>query len=373
MNQQINSRRNTFIIILISSLLSFSIAEYFLGWYDTKINNSSSMSPNLLRYHPKLGWKLTPNWRGQHTHHDFNVHYSINGLGFRGELSALIGDKKSSRIALIGDSYTFGLGVNDSETFSHYLQSFNPDRRYINLGIPGYSTDQQLLFSYENAEILNADHYILVFYLANDYLDNTLSYPLQADQAKPFYSLNSQQLILNNTPTPRKIKPATMRSQNLQSVLFNNQDISKSNSLIRYFRNSSHIAKRILPPPIYDTDKINFLLGKNLTKNSELLTELLREFKTFLKLKNATFSIVSLPSSSYISAPNSLSGLLQEHVRKELLRIANTHKIPVIDLAKELQNNPLQSVNWFHPNEGHLNKEGHQKIAKLLTEKLTYH
>ena len=63
--------------------------------------------------------------------------------------------------------------------------------------------------------------YILVVYLGNDILDNMLSYPLQAEQAKPFFVLDKeQQLVTKNIPVPRIIKPAVLRSNTLTTIIF---------------------------------------------------------------------------------------------------------------------------------------------------------
>lgn len=48
-------------------------------------------------------------------------------------------------IALVGCSFTYGMGVDDEETFPFLLQSALTDCRVYNLGVPGYGTIQSLL------------------------------------------------------------------------------------------------------------------------------------------------------------------------------------------------------------------------------------
>ena len=103
--------------IVFATAIALLAAEWILAWYDGRIAASSDIEPGLLRYHPKLGWTLTPYWRGRHHHHDFDVTYNINGEGFRGAFPLAAVPKSRERVAIVGDSFTFGLGVNDDETF----------------------------------------------------------------------------------------------------------------------------------------------------------------------------------------------------------------------------------------------------------------
>lgn len=48
-------------------------------------------------------------------------------------------------IAAVGDSQTFGMGVDDAETWVNQLALLFPDVRFINAGVPGYSVDDGLV------------------------------------------------------------------------------------------------------------------------------------------------------------------------------------------------------------------------------------
>ncbi|HEY8278014.1 MAG TPA: hypothetical protein VIH99_00230, partial [Bdellovibrionota bacterium] len=47
--------------------------------------------------------------------------------------------KGKSQILFLGDSYTFGIGVEDSETFASLLQKGFPETSVYNMGVPGFS------------------------------------------------------------------------------------------------------------------------------------------------------------------------------------------------------------------------------------------
>ena len=113
-----------FTAILICSSLALALAagETFLRFRKHSIQKSDGLAPGLVVYDRYLGWTLAPNWQGGHRHHDFDARYTTNAYGFRGRFDAPA-SQKVRRYAVVGDSFTFGLGANDEETFVHLLNS----------------------------------------------------------------------------------------------------------------------------------------------------------------------------------------------------------------------------------------------------------
>jgi lysophospholipase L1-like esterase len=66
---------------------------------------------------------------------------TINSLGFRSpEL-----DPQKPVIAVVGDSYAFGYGVDDDETNPAQLQKAFPDYNVVNAGVNGYNIEQEAI------------------------------------------------------------------------------------------------------------------------------------------------------------------------------------------------------------------------------------
>jgi hypothetical protein len=94
-------------------------------------------------YHPdsfmipdeRIGWRLRPS----HTSDLHGPAATSNAAGFRGpnELDGLDGP-----IVAVGDSFTYGTGVTDGETFAAQLEQRLDGVRVANLGIPGFGIDQ---------------------------------------------------------------------------------------------------------------------------------------------------------------------------------------------------------------------------------------
>jgi lysophospholipase L1-like esterase len=80
---------------------------------------------------------------------DFRYEIRTNSLGLRGtELQP----SATGRILLLGDSYTFGAGVDDGETFAAQLQQIMEQRgpdgwEAVNAGVSGYGAVQSRLFA----------------------------------------------------------------------------------------------------------------------------------------------------------------------------------------------------------------------------------
>ena len=91
---------------------------------------------------PVLGWRMPPSTTSPGKQSEFDVEYVSNEQGFRDTESF---EPASCGIAFVGDSMTFGIGVENDETFAELLEAQFPECRCFNLGIPGFGVDQMWL------------------------------------------------------------------------------------------------------------------------------------------------------------------------------------------------------------------------------------
>ena len=104
------------------------------------------------------------------------VPVETNSCGMRGPEYSASYNPQRYRIALLGDSFAFGWGVEENETFAHIMQQelnrlalqSGIEFEVLNFGVPGYSTFQQVALYKENAERFNPDA-IFVFFVTNDF------------------------------------------------------------------------------------------------------------------------------------------------------------------------------------------------------------
>jgi len=135
---------------------------------------------------PDYVYRLPPNgaWEGEIfpdevTTDAFFVNYRTNERGFRGP--AFPDQKTPGRLRVIcmGDSHTYGEGVEESETYPSRLEQVlnraTGNRRFevINMGVPGYSSCQGLLLLEKEVRNLSPD-YVVMAYGSNDYYTELL-------------------------------------------------------------------------------------------------------------------------------------------------------------------------------------------------------
>ncbi len=345
--------------VALSLIAGLTAAELILRWQRSQIEHSDRMEPGLLRYDPLLGWSLTPGWEGEHRHHDFRVRYRINDDGFRGPA----GPAPQETVTLLGDSFTFGLGVNEGETFADRLNADHPRPRFFNRGVPGYSTDQERLLLDELPAELRR-RVLLVVYLGNDLIDNLRTYPLQADQAKPRFVLRNGRLRLEGIPVPRTPKPAAARRESL-AILVLGPDAPRTGWLGRL-----ELSRRLgLFQARVELDEAD--LERRLAPSRTLFRALVMDMRRALAREGGHLAVALLSGRSHIEEPEGPSGQYQEFLRRTLRVDLADLGLPVVDLAEALRDHYERTgETLYHPFEGHLNRTGHQRVAAHLSKAL---
>jgi hypothetical protein len=143
---------------------------------------------------PAIGWKMPPRAEAPESTDDYSVVYHSNRQGFRDPRDFERPTHKR-RIAVLGDSYTFGTGVEEPETFARRLESGLRGVRTYNFGIGGFGVDQMWMTLRHNALGTHPDLVVLAF-IRND-LDRALSaYRLGHHWlAKPAFKLEAGRLV----------------------------------------------------------------------------------------------------------------------------------------------------------------------------------
>lgn len=105
--------------------------------------------------------------------------YRISSDGLRGgELSPRRADGPR-RVVVLGDSFAFGLGVDEGETFPAQLEALLRGRglpvETANLGVPGYHTGQELAWLERAGFALDPELVILLYY-GNDEIGEAFQY-----------------------------------------------------------------------------------------------------------------------------------------------------------------------------------------------------
>ncbi len=179
-------------------------------------------------FDPQLGWKLPPSATFPEVKDEYSVTYRSNRQGFRSGRDFTL-SVPGRRIAFLGDSYTFGSGVEDDETFAAVLETQLEDTWCDNFGIGAWGIDQMWLALRHAALPLAPDAVVLSF-IRND-LDRSLS-SYRRDHVwrwKPAFRLSGGELV----PMTADNRPGAVKRFVHQSSRFYRQWRKLEHSLSR--------------------------------------------------------------------------------------------------------------------------------------------
>ncbi len=131
----------------LSVLASLGALELGVRWWRYRtlwgIPQPGGYPDDITYRHPRYHHRYRPHAQTTEGRVDFHATYTTNALGLRG--SREYGPKPAGvrRLLMLGDSFTFGIGVNDGQTFSALLQEAMDVRgapiEIINAGVGSYS------------------------------------------------------------------------------------------------------------------------------------------------------------------------------------------------------------------------------------------
>ncbi|MGE0708758.1 MAG: SGNH/GDSL hydrolase family protein [Planctomycetota bacterium] len=164
--------------LLLSLGLAAVVGEVALRILDLDVPARRYFSPGIYRADPDLGWALLPGYRGVHREYSYDARTSTNARGFRGPEWDAARRAAPVRVLCLGDSCTFGRGVNDGEEFTARLEVALRARlgREVSVyaaAVPGYDTVQEdVLHAQLQAEL--APQVVVVAWLPNDVLERSV-------------------------------------------------------------------------------------------------------------------------------------------------------------------------------------------------------
>ena len=255
------------------------------------------------------------------------------------------------RIICSGDSFTFGYGVANSQTWCALLGEENERLETVNMGQGGYGLDQSYLWYKQGAANLAHDIHIfapVVYDYERLRLDSFFGYD------KPYLTAQGGSLHTENVPVPR-------RSYLLPWLTRNGRTLQQLRTV--QFLQSQR--------PLPQTDEAYRL---DTAQAQEVVALILADLQKISRENDAILVIVYLPAREdyYGEAPASW----REFVQAETAR----RGILFIDLLPDFQVLPPDEVEKlfipegalpeFYGAAGHYTEAGNELVARLLYEKM---
>ncbi|MBU0980303.1 MAG: SGNH/GDSL hydrolase family protein [Nanoarchaeota archaeon] len=288
-----------------------------------------------------------------------------NAVGFRGPE---VYNTTVSRALAFGDSQTYGLYLSEAETIPRRLQGLTGVET-LNLGVIGYSTDQELVL-YESLKG-NLEHdIVIVFFYINDLNGNIQR--MQHGLQKPYYALRNGSLVL------KKADICELPEQRDHTYF----------GLDRIFRSWSHLytwAVNVRQDReqihFYDVfDQIAYYLmrqeGRYYRPSLDLTLAILERFRDEVEADGGCFILVNLPVKLIVLEdyrPGYFDGYLDRteddfdfyRIDHELEAFAQDRGMTFVNTNILVSADPRRHA-YFVDDDAHLSAEGAGKVAELV-------
>jgi hypothetical protein len=178
---------------LVATLLGLEAALRLAGFESASYHSISGFC----EHDPDLGWRLVPGQRTVFRGRHFSAVVETSEQGLRDRPYSPWPEPGRRRILVLGDSVAWCWGVEIDRCFTKLLERALADTDVITMGVPGYSTAQELLLYERDGRGFHPDWVLLVF-VGNDPVDNVDT------RHRPRFRLAGDGLVLTNHPVPRR-------------------------------------------------------------------------------------------------------------------------------------------------------------------------
>ncbi|MEK6826126.1 MAG: SGNH/GDSL hydrolase family protein [Nanoarchaeota archaeon] len=377
------SKKKRFIIgiikILITLAVIFVVIEVFLRiFFPQPVFKHTVLeaSPQIFEESDDLVFELE---KGKSTRHfntieEFNVSININSLGFRDFEFTKEKPNNVYRILFLGDSNTFGWGVEIENVFTEVLerklnQNLNGSFEVINAGwAKGNSPDNYYVYLKNKEFELDPDLIIVEFSIFNDFeihgweIDND-GLPIRVYDNSFFIDEFGRTRAVNNI-TKGGFKDLVYRTNVFLTFHSHFYTLFKN-----YLRNILNY--------LWEGGAEPGLFGKNYTEelnhNINQTTRLILKMDELSKEDNRAFALVIIPRSVQVLEPkikDKYGNLLNwSRPNVELTRLREEHDIKVLDLTPELRIYIKENTEQIYfQHDPHWNERGNEVVANMIYE-----
>jgi len=329
-------------LLFLSTLFALVLSEVALRLMGFSPMYVSPERDRFWKYDSLLGWSHQPGQEGTFETPQFQSNVRINDKGLRDRPHSYERQNDTERILVLGDSFAWGYGVEESERFSQLLEK-SMDVEVINAGVSGYSTDQELLW-YRNEGIKYETNIVILVVTGNDVGDNDQEL-VSTIYYKPKFVLEDDQLVLKGYPVPKTspqgkiVYSLSQRSALAYFLVQRYFDIRSSYGKIR--GNSAHTSP-------------SESAASQPAEPFQLTIALINEMRAIAESGNAKFMLVTTDrwwnSRSSENYQDFISALRAEH-----FLVLDVEAMSGFDMEEMLI-----------PADGHWSQAGHKFVAKKI-------
>lgn len=337
--------RAVFWLLYIVFLIIFAEVSAQILLSVSSLNNSSYGYPNdLYVYHEELDYRLRENFSGTFHGATFDgIRINTNSLGLRDYELPLSKPARTRRVVIIGDSITFGAGVELKNTYAKQLETLlhlnKKTYQVINAGVSHYQFEHYYILITEGYLDKLAPDHIIIGFCIND--------------VRPKYYAHPSYLVARNSNrTPR------------ERLIFISKRLVENVALFALYErvvNSTRFGRER-----YELRWIHSVMDSwenhDLVRN---LTRMLAEVKEVLAKKGIRLSVVIFPELHQL-----LDDVKYGMPRDKILSILKGLNIEYIDLYDSFKGRDNVRQYFLAGDPVHFTAMGHQIIAKQIESEL---
>jgi lysophospholipase L1-like esterase len=334
-----SSRRLVFGVVLAGGTMILTLA--LLEVAVRVMNPPIQVGPAIVTFSDVLGFENKRNLLCTRRSAEYDTTIQTNSMGMRGAEIPVTKRDGVTRILCVGDSYTFGRGVENEETYVRQLEIGLNDAyetgsfEVLNGGVVGWGTGNELLYLRERGMTLRPDIVLLQIY-TNDFADNMRSTLFSLDDSghlhrgRAYAGLKTITGLFNSIPGKSLLENA---------YLFN------------YARTFLNISVR---PGGKDESEMSIdELNREKERSGKLTAKLLEAFVTFTHSRHVALVVVTVDLSPE-----------QASVVVPILDKAN---VPTLHLDSMRSDHPEMYFRY----DMHWNRDGHRAVANRLRDLVT--
>lgn len=162
------SRRLGLLLLIIGSAFALAVVAELAGrWVLARkvgpwaVDGPEKIEPD--GPDPLLGWSADQK-KSRQNKYGPGRHKTYNSLGMRAtEEYPIEAPADIYRVVCVGDTFTFGAGLGDDETYPEQMERLRPSLQTINMGMGAYAVDQAVLWYERDGLLLEHDLVLLAF------------------------------------------------------------------------------------------------------------------------------------------------------------------------------------------------------------------
>lgn len=331
------------LLILIEGLASVVV---FVHDVSTRSENPPAERRHT-RYDAELGWVNIPGTRAEGLYGP-GRDVTINAQGFRGERDVAV-EVPDGRVRIVcsGDSFTFGYGVGDGDTWCAQLEDLAPRLEVVNMGQGGYGLDQIYLWYLRDGKGLDLDVHLVAI---NTHDIERMTSDVFFGYGKPTLTMDGGALRPDRVPVPEAGFAAPWATQNA--------------GLLRKLGVVDMLARL--------TGSLGMETWRDVMtveQAMDLALAAVQHLAAISREKGAAFVFVFFPAGYELTNP------VMDSVRVRFREALLAAEIPVIDLVDYFRSLPLSEARAMfirhgevdYPGaEGHFTQSGNWQAAQQL-------